>query len=97
MTARTITSPCSPGDTLWVITGDQVRECTVENLHIVADKAGCEVHIGICFIAPAPFVAGRMKEYHDYALLGRRAPAYRSVYETEEEARQALAKEGPDI
>lgn len=96
MTECSFTIPCSPGDKLWAIVGEQVRCCEVEKVILTTSKSGLSVHLDILFIAPNPFAKGQMKEYHDFAILGRRAPAYRAAYETEEEAKQALENEGPD-
>lgn len=96
MTEYKITSPCSPGDTLWAIVGDHVQQCKVEKLAIYADETGCSYHFDVCFIAPNPFIKGQMKTYHGFAILGRRVSAYLAAYPTEEEANTALAKDGPD-
>lgn len=97
MTEKTITSPCSPGDTLWAIVGDQVRLCKVEKLAIYVREAACSISLDIVFVAPNPFVRGQEKTYNQFAILGHREPGYRAVYPTKEEAEQALAKEGPDF
>lgn len=96
MTEYNITSPCSPGDTLWAIVGDQVRQCKVEKLAIYAGETAFSIFLDIVFIAPNPFVKGQQKTYRAFAILGRRAPAYRAAYPTLEEAEQALVAEGPD-
>ena len=96
MIEYTIKSPCSPGDTLWAIVGDQVRQCRVERLAIYANETACSIHLDIIFVAPNPFIKGQEKTYHDFAILGRRERAYRAAYATEEEAKQALENEGPD-
>lgn len=96
MTERSFTIPCGPGDKLWAIVGDQVYCCEVEKAIVTADKTGFSFRFDIVFITPNPFAKGQMKTYHDFAVLGRRVPAYRAAYATEEEAKQALAAEGPD-
>lgn len=96
MTEYNITSPCSPGDTLWVIAGDQVRQCKVDKLAIYVIGSKLSVTVDISFSAPNPFIRGQERMYHAFATLGCRTPAYLAVYPTKEEAEQALAAEGPD-
>ena len=96
MKERTITCPCSPGDTLWAIIGDEVRQCKVEKLAVYISEEGCSIFLNIEFVAPNPFLRGQEKTYRDFAILGRRAAAYRAAYPSREAAEKALEEEGPD-
>ena len=88
--------PVSPGDKLFAVIGDKVRECTIDAIHVHLYPDSFNYFMDVSFSAPDPYMDGQERIYHEWVKLRKRGGGYYAAYTTAEAAEKALNCFGPD-
>lgn len=88
--------PVSPGDKLFAVIGDKVRECTIDVIHVHLHPDFFTHVLDVSFSAPDPYMDGKERIYRELVKLGEREVGYYAAYTTAEAAEKALSCFGPD-